>query len=482
MHEPRTSRRPEWQHSNATPKVGHRPHGSAAAQSPDLRRSTPRLPAAGERRTQQRRQRPPIRPKRTSCPPITRAPVLAREGLGRARTVTHEMLEERPITYDFRTIERAWQDRWERDGIYRVDDNDPRPKYYVLEMLPYRRGDLHVGHAKNYTLGDAVARMMRMSGYNVVHPMGWDAFGLPAENAAIQRGIAPETWTRSNIANMERQIRLMGTGYDWSREFATCDPEYYRWNQWFFLRMYEKGLAYKREAPVNWCPVDQTVLANEQVGRRCVLAVRQRRRTAQTFAVVPEDHPVCGPAAGGNRTARGLADAHQNDAAQLDRQERRRHVLVRYRRSRGENRSLHHARRHGLRRDVSRAGGGASGGRADRADIPGAARADRSVRRRSAHEIRVGAHAADGQNGHLLRRLRDQSAVARKGTDLDHQLRAGRLRHGRGDGRPRARRPRFRLRSRALAAGRAGDRRACGYSGCAAARSLRRRRTADRQR
>lgn len=196
------------------------------------------------------------------------------------------MLEERPLIYDFRTIERAWQDRWEHAGIYRADDRDPRPKYYVLEMLPYPSGDLHVGHAKNYTLGDAVARMMRMRGYNVVHPMGWDAFGLPAENAAIQRGIAPETWTRSNIANMERQIRLMGTGYDWSREFATCDPEYYKWNQWFFLRMYERGLAYKREAPVNWCPVDQTVLANEQVVDGCCWrcgSIVERRKLSQWF-------------------------------------------------------------------------------------------------------------------------------------------------------------------------------------------------------
>jgi leucyl-tRNA synthetase len=201
------------------------------------------------------------------------------------------MLDERPATYDFRTIERTWQDRWERDGIYRSGDNDPRPKYYVLEMLPYPSGDLHVGHAKNYTLGDAVARMMRMRGFNVVHPMGWDAFGLPAENAAIQRGIAPEAWTRSNIENMERQIRLMGTGYDWTREFATCDPEYYRWNQWFFLRLYERGLAYKREAPVNWCPVDQTVLANEQVvdGRcwRCGSVV-ERRKLSQWFLKITD--------------------------------------------------------------------------------------------------------------------------------------------------------------------------------------------------
>jgi leucyl-tRNA synthetase len=187
--------------------------------------------------------------------------------------------------YDYRTIERKWQARWEAGGIFRAAQ-DGREKYYVLEMLPYPSGDLHVGHAKNYTFGDAVARMMRMSGYNVLHPMGWDAFGLPAENAAIQRGADPNVWTRENIANMERQVRLMGTSYDWSREIATCDPEYYRWNQWLFLRLYEQGLAYKREAPVNWCPHDQTVLANEQVidGRcwRCNHLV-ERRNLSQWF-------------------------------------------------------------------------------------------------------------------------------------------------------------------------------------------------------
>jgi leucyl-tRNA synthetase len=187
--------------------------------------------------------------------------------------------------YDFKAVERAWQERWERERTYAAPD-EPTRKYYVLEMLPYPSGDLHVGHAKNYTLGDAIARMMRMLGHDVMHPMGWDAFGLPAENAAIQRGIDPATWTRSNIANMERQLRLIGTGYDWSREIATCEPEFYRWNQWLFLRLYENRLAAKREAPVNWCPHDKTVLANEQVidGRcwRCDTLV-ERRNLAQWF-------------------------------------------------------------------------------------------------------------------------------------------------------------------------------------------------------
>jgi leucyl-tRNA synthetase len=189
-------------------------------------------------------------------------------------------------SYDFRTIEHKWQSRWERDSLYRAPNESEKPKYYALVMLPYPSGDLHVGHAKNYTIGDAVARMMRMLGHNVLHPMGWDAFGLPAENAAISRGADPAAWTTENILNMRRQLRLLGAGYDWSREIATCEPEYYRWNQWLFLRLYEAGLAYKREAPVNWCPHDRTVLANEQVvdGRcwRCQHLV-ERRNLSQWF-------------------------------------------------------------------------------------------------------------------------------------------------------------------------------------------------------
>jgi len=189
-------------------------------------------------------------------------------------------------SYDFATIEHKWRSRWERESLYRAPNESEKRKYYALEMLPYPSGDLHVGHAKNYTIGDAVARMRRMLGYNVLHPMGWDAFGLPAENAAISHDADPAVWTTENILNMRRQLRLLGTSYDWSREIATCEPEYYRWNQWLFLRLYEAGLAYKREAPVNWCPQDQTVLANEQVvdGRcwRCEHLV-ERRNLSQWF-------------------------------------------------------------------------------------------------------------------------------------------------------------------------------------------------------
>jgi leucyl-tRNA synthetase len=189
-------------------------------------------------------------------------------------------------SYDFASIEHKWQSRWERESLYRTPNQSEKPKYYALAMLPYPSGDLHVGHAKNYTIGDAVARMRRMLGYNVLNPMGWDAFGLPAENAAIANGADPAAWTTENILNMRRQLHLLGTSYDWSREIATCEPEFYRWNQWLFLRLYEAGLAYKREAPVNWCPHDQTVLANEQVvnGRcwRCEHLV-QRRNLSQWF-------------------------------------------------------------------------------------------------------------------------------------------------------------------------------------------------------
>jgi leucyl-tRNA synthetase len=171
--------------------------------------------------------------------------------------------------YDHNQIELKWQDRWKDAELYRADPDSDAPKYYVVEMLPYPSGRLHMGHVRNYSIGDALARYMWMRGYNVQHPMGWDAFGLPAENAAIARGRHPREWTISNIAEMKRQMHRMGFAYDWSLEIATCEPEYYRWNQWFFLKMLERGLAYRKRALLNWCPECATVLANEQVVDGC---------------------------------------------------------------------------------------------------------------------------------------------------------------------------------------------------------------------
>ncbi len=162
-------------------------------------------------------------------------------------------------------IEPAWQERWEEDKLFRVTEDPSKEKFYLLEMFPYPSGNIHMGHVRNYSIGDVVARFLRMRGLNVLHPMGWDAFGMPAENAAIQHGVHPNVWTHHNIDAMRAQLKRMGFSYDWDRELATCEPEYYRWEQLIFLKMYEKGLAYKKKSTVNWCETCQTVLANEQV-------------------------------------------------------------------------------------------------------------------------------------------------------------------------------------------------------------------------
>ena len=167
--------------------------------------------------------------------------------------------------YNPQEIEKKWQRRWEEGRVFETEAEPWKPKYYVLEMLPYPSGTMHMGHMRNYTIGDVVARVKRMRGFNVLHPMGWDAFGLPAENAAIKNNTHPQVWTNNNIAEFQRTLRRFGFSYDWRREISTCDPEYYRWNQWFFLRMLERGLAYRKKSRVNWCPKCATVLANEQV-------------------------------------------------------------------------------------------------------------------------------------------------------------------------------------------------------------------------
>ena len=162
-------------------------------------------------------------------------------------------------------IEKRWQEAWERDNVFHTSDNSDKPKYYALSMFPYPSGKLHMGHVRNYTITDVIARYKKMNGFNVLHPMGWDSFGLPAENAAMKHGANPETWTDENIAYMTKQLKMLGLSYDWQREVTTCKPDYYKWTQWLFIQLYKKGLAYKKEAAVNWCDNCGTVLANEQV-------------------------------------------------------------------------------------------------------------------------------------------------------------------------------------------------------------------------
>lgn len=171
--------------------------------------------------------------------------------------------------YNFTEIEKKWQDVWEKENAFKTVEDYDKEKYYVLEMFPYPSGKLHMGHVRNYSIGDVIARFKRLNGYNVLHPMGWDSFGLPAENAAIKNDIHPAIWTDSNIAEMHRQLQGLGFSYDWDREVATCKEEYYKWMQWIFIQFYNKGLAYKKDNPVNWCPSCQTVLANEQVVDGC---------------------------------------------------------------------------------------------------------------------------------------------------------------------------------------------------------------------
>ena len=167
--------------------------------------------------------------------------------------------------YNPRQVELKWQKFWSERGLHKTGQNPANKDFYCLEMFPYPSGEIHMGHVRNYSIGDVIARYKRMRGYNVLHPMGWDAFGLPAENAAIKHNVHPSEWTSRNIETMKKQLDRLGLSYDWDREVTTCAPEYYRWNQWFFLKMLERDLAYRKFSYVNWCPSCATVLANEQV-------------------------------------------------------------------------------------------------------------------------------------------------------------------------------------------------------------------------
>nr|WP_272213433.1 class I tRNA ligase family protein [Marinicella sp. W31]MDC2879389.1 class I tRNA ligase family protein [Marinicella sp. W31] len=191
--------------------------------------------------------------------------------------------------YNPRKVEPEWQKKWNEDNVFVTDNADPRETYYVLEMFPYPSGRIHIGHVRNYAMGDVVARYKRARGYNVLHPMGWDAFGMPAENAAMQNKVHPKDWTYENIATMRDQLKSMGLSLDWTREFATCDVEYYQRQQHLFIDMLEKGLVYRKQSKVNWDPVDMTVLANEQViegrGWRSGALVEQRELTQWFFKI-----------------------------------------------------------------------------------------------------------------------------------------------------------------------------------------------------
>ena len=183
--------------------------------------------------------------------------------------------------YLHQDVERAAHAHWNARDAYRVTEDARKKKFYACSMLPYPSGKLHMGHVRNYTINDMLTRYLRMNGYNVLMPMGWDAFGLPAENAALKNGVPPAKWTYENIAYMKKQMQAMGLAIDWSREVATCDATYYKWNQWLFLKMLEKGMAYRKESYVNWCEKCQTVLANEQVEQdkcwRCSQVVQQKK-------------------------------------------------------------------------------------------------------------------------------------------------------------------------------------------------------------
>jgi leucyl-tRNA synthetase len=203
--------------------------------------------------------------------------------LGRTKVMEEKYFPE--------VIEKKWQARWDEEHVFEVSNGDPRPKFYCLEMLPYPSGFLHMGHVRNYSIGDALAWYKRLQGFNVLHPIGWDSFGQPAEQAAIKRGVNPRAWTEENIAHMRGQLKRLGISYDWSREIAAHRPDYYKWDQWFFLKMFERGLAYKKQSPVNWCPKEGTVLSNEQssggVCWRCGAAV-EKRNLEQWFLRITE--------------------------------------------------------------------------------------------------------------------------------------------------------------------------------------------------
>ncbi len=312
-------------------------------------------------------------------------------------------------------------------------------------MFPYPSGRLHMGHVRNYTIGDVITRFLRMQGYNVLQPMGWDAFGLPAENAAMKNGVPPAKWTYENIAYMKRQLQSLGFALDWDRELATCQPEYYRWNQWLFLKMLEKGIAYRKTGVVNWDPIDQTVLANEQVidgrGWRTGALVEKREIPMYYLRITDyaQDLLECA-----ERHA-GLARARADHAGELDRPQRRRapELPVRIAGRAAFVERVHHARRHHHGCDIR-----CRRGRASARDVRGPVESPaRRIHRRM--QTRHGEQEAEiaqmEKKGMPTGLLRQHPHLWRTGAGVGGQLRAHDLRRRRRDGRARARRARLRV-------------------------------------
>ena len=358
--------------------------------------------------------------------------------------------------YHPQELDKKWQAHWAETRAFEVTEDPSKPKFYCLEMFAYPSGHAHVGHVRNYIIGDVVARLKRLQGFNVLHPFGWDAFGLPAENAAIKSGIHPETSTLGNIAHMKGQLQRLGISYAWGRELATCLPDYYRWNQWLFTRMFEKGLAYRRRSTVNWCPVDNTVLANEQVVDgacwRCGTAVVQKDLEQWFFKITHYADDLLQAAEGLSKWPEKVLTMQRNWIGRSE------GARVRFP-IQGANDSIEVfttridtifgatfvmlAPEHGLVTTFAKES------EDEKAFL------EKAQRFRA--QDRAGRMTGEVAEGRLLHRpLRDQSVHQPAGPDLGRQLRARRIRHRRGDGRAGARRARLRLRAEVRPADRPG--------------------------
>ena len=350
--------------------------------------------------------------------------------------------------YDASEIEPKWQQVWADEGLYRAseDPDDPRPRFYALDMFPYPSGDLHMGHAEAFSGGDAVARYQSMRGYNVLHPIGWDAFGLPAENAAIKRGVPPKEWTYANIEQQAASFQRMGMSFDWSRRLNTCDPSYYRWTQWLFTRFFAQGPGLPEELAGQLVPARPDGARERAGDPGRVRALRHDGGAPRPDAVVLQDHRLRPAAAGRHGRPDRLARARHHDAAQLDRAQRRRARDVHDRRDRRGDRGLHHAPRHPVGRHVLRVRGRPSGGGA-----PG--RAGRHHRSGGAVARTGPDHLDGGSRGrrHQGRRVpggpRREPGERRADPGLRRALRADGVRHRRDHGRAGPRPTRLRVRA-----------------------------------